>query len=613
MNGEHLRAFLWLRWRLRLNQLKRAGTANAIVVAILAVGALLFALLAFVALFFVGRTALAAAAPPIILLVWDGVVTLFVFFWLAGLIADLQRSESLSLEKFLHLPVSLSGVFLINYLSSLLSVNLVIFVPAMLGLSAGLVLARGPELAWLFPLVVAFLLMITALTYQFQGWLAALMVNPRRRRTVIVLLTASFILLSQLPNLLNLFRPWEKEQQERRQAVSHVTERRAELDRAHAEGKIDERQYLEKLQDLHREAKDRAAASEQMSLHQVEDAARLASFILPPGWLAVGAMSVAQGDSMPALLATAGMTLIGAASLWRAYHTTVRLYTGQFTGGKRAAAVAQTPSVGKAADHLLERALPFVSEHASVIALATFRGLLRAPESKMMLLTPFILMVIFGSTIATRPADMGDAARALLAFGAMAMVLLGMVQLIGNQFGFDRNGFRVFVLCPARRQDILLGKNLAFAPLALIPGLIMLALVQALRPMRLDYFLAALPQFVSMYLICCMIGNWQSILAPMHIAAGSLKPSHPKMLLMLIQLGFVLLLSVLLAVTLLPLGISLLVGLIAGSFPLPLCFLLSTAECVLIALLYWLFLPLQGDTLQAREVRILESVVSRTE
>ena len=36
MNRQHLSAFLWLRWRLRVNQFKRAGTANAVILAILA-------------------------------------------------------------------------------------------------------------------------------------------------------------------------------------------------------------------------------------------------------------------------------------------------------------------------------------------------------------------------------------------------------------------------------------------------------------------------------------------------------------------------------------------------------------------------------------------------
>ena len=43
--------------------------------------------------------------------------------------------------------------------------------------------------------------MITAWTYCLRGWLATMMSNPRRRRTVIMGITFAFILLSQGPNL----------------------------------------------------------------------------------------------------------------------------------------------------------------------------------------------------------------------------------------------------------------------------------------------------------------------------------------------------------------------------------------------------------------------------
>ena len=58
------------------------------------------------------------------LLTWDGIVLAFLFIWMIGLITELQRTEALSLDKFLHLPVSPIGAFLINYLSSLFSVSL---------------------------------------------------------------------------------------------------------------------------------------------------------------------------------------------------------------------------------------------------------------------------------------------------------------------------------------------------------------------------------------------------------------------------------------------------------------------------------------------------------
>src|SRR5205823_8963134 len=121
---------------------------------------------------------------------------------------ELQRSEVLSLDRFLHLPVSLTGVFLINYLSSLASVNLMLCLPAMLGMSLGLVFSEGPALLLLLPLLAAFFLAVTAVTYQFQGWLASLMVNQRRRRTIVATITIGFVLLTQLPNLINLYRPW---------------------------------------------------------------------------------------------------------------------------------------------------------------------------------------------------------------------------------------------------------------------------------------------------------------------------------------------------------------------------------------------------------------------
>src|SRR5262249_61815017 len=115
---------LWLRWRLRVNQLKRAGTVNAIILAILAVGAFVIAAVGLVAAFLVGLLGLAHASVTMLLYVWDGVVLTFLFCRALGLLSDLQRSEPLSLEKFLHLPVSLASVFVLNYLSSFVSFTL---------------------------------------------------------------------------------------------------------------------------------------------------------------------------------------------------------------------------------------------------------------------------------------------------------------------------------------------------------------------------------------------------------------------------------------------------------------------------------------------------------
>jgi len=210
VNREHLKAFLWLRWRLRVNQFRKAGAVNAVLFGIFAVVCLIASVMLFVVGIMVGLFAFRNAPAYAHMFAWDGIVAAFLFSWMIGLVAELQRSEALALDRFLHLPVSLSGAFLINYLSSLFSLSMIVFVPGAIGLILGLTISRGPLMLLELPLLAAALFALTAVTYQFQGWLASLMANPRRRRTIIVLVTASFILIAQAPNLINVVRPWER-------------------------------------------------------------------------------------------------------------------------------------------------------------------------------------------------------------------------------------------------------------------------------------------------------------------------------------------------------------------------------------------------------------------
>lgn len=613
MNGQHFCTFLWLRWRLRINQLKRSGIANVVVLIILATAAVVSAAILFVVFFSLGLFGLSDAAPVGLMYILDGVVVMFLFLWITGLLTELQRLEALSLEKFLHLPVSLSSAFLINYLSSLPSVSLLWFLSAMLGLNFGLLLSRGWTMLWLLPMLAAFVLMVTALTYQFQGWLAALMTNPRRRRTIIVVATMVFILLAQVPNLVNILFQWQNQP---RQAplpppppfVQDQKEpnRQEELAR-----------YRDLLGEFH-------ARRERENEERLQRTVWLMNLILPPGWLPAGVEAAAEGRAWLILLAILGPTLIGTASLWRAYRTTLRLYTGQYTSGRTAGVPARSASkeelspllalrAGKGRASLLERKLPWLSEQASAITLAVFRSLLRAPEAKMLLLTPLLLLVIFGSGFLATAGrtDLPEAARSLTAFGAMVMVLFSMAQILGNQFGFDRDGFRVFVLSPVRRRDILLAKNLAVAPIALTMSTAAAILVQIVYPMRLDHFLALVPRFVSMYLLYCLPANTLSIFSPLRVAPTSFQPTHPGGMAILWQMLFLFLCPAIMALTLLPLGIEWIAEAMGGRQGMPLDLLLSLLECAVITLIYGLFLRIQGDWLHAREQRILQIVTTR--
>lgn len=579
MNWHHLAAFLWLTWRLRVNQIKRGGIANQIILGILA-----FKLALGVVALFIGCFILALVfkdAPPIAQLIfWDVVVFSFLMWWGIGLLADLQRSESLSLTKFLHLPVSLTGVFLLNYLASLFSVTLALTLPAMVGFSLGMVVSAGPLLLLLLPLVATFLLMVTALSYQFQGWLASLMADKRRRRTVIFIVTLVMVVVFQLPYLINLLRPWE--QSEIKDALPHDP-----MD---------------------------------MEWKRAEEIGWYVNAALPIGWLPLGAMSLVEGNVVPALLGTLGMGLIGGASLWRAYRTTVQLYTGHYTGRAPPRTKVQTgapshpaPAAGAVPLGLLGLSIPWLSEPAAGIALASLRALTRAPEARMLLLSPIIMVFIFGGMYWRSSTELPMMARALPAIGAIGMILLSLMQLVGNQFGFDRGGFRVYILSPAPRRAILLGKNLGLMPAAFVLVLPLFAVVQFFSPMRLDHLLALFPQFVTMYLLYCLVANVLSIYAPLRMASGSMKAASTKLVPTLLHMAFGGAMPIALAPTMLPLGLECLLEWLEWSYGVPIYLILISAECAAVVWLYRRLIDWEGGLLQRREQAILETVTTKEE
>src|SRR5205823_4043556 len=106
------------------------------------------------------------------------------------------------------------------------------------------------------------------------------------------------------------------------------------------------------------------------------------------------------------------------------------------------------------------------------------------------------------------------------------------------------------------RRDILLGKNLAFAPVVLALGLPVIVVLEVVYPLRFDHLLAVGPQAVSMYLVFCLLANGLSLLAPLPIAAGTLKPTNVKGIPLLLHLAFFFLFPLMLAPVLVPFGIE---------------------------------------------------------
>ena len=172
MNFSHLRTITWLRWRLFVNSFRKIGRGHKIFSIVILVGSFLTAILMGWAGWSIELSFLTDAPASMYLLIWAGIVVIYLFTWSIGVLTDLQRKEPLTLSKFLHLPVSPANAFVNNFLSSFLSISTILILPVMLGFSLRMVAMFGPRLVPGVLLLMAFVLMVVALTYQFRGWLA---------------------------------------------------------------------------------------------------------------------------------------------------------------------------------------------------------------------------------------------------------------------------------------------------------------------------------------------------------------------------------------------------------------------------------------------------------
>jgi len=582
MNWSQLRTIIWLRWRLSRNQWSRGGTLNAVLTLIITFIGLGIGLLGAIGGLLAGVFALSKATPPVMLIVWDMIIGIFLFFWLAGIVSEIQRSETIDISRLMHLPISLRNVFIINYLASHLTPSIILFLPAMLGLSLGLILGGRGLMVLMFPLVLGLIFMVTAWTYCLRGWLVTIMMNKRRRRTIIAGVTFAFILMSQIPYIVTNL------------TIKHDHHKSKTTESVQPEQKTtDESKEYEKL--------------------VIPNGFLIAHKVVPFLWVGNGAMSLATGNALPAVLGAAGGFLLGGLGLRRAYRSTIRFYQGQTTS-KKIKGKPKTEKRAVGSKNLIEKQLPWIPEEAAVSAMAFFRCLMRAPEVKMMLGTNFIMLLIFGTMIfVRRSANIGDNFRPLIATGAVVFMCLGLSQLMYNLFGFDRSGFRQLVLLPTQRKQILLGKNLAFLPLVLGIGTILLVFVKIVMSISFVVFIAAGLQLLAAFMLISMVGNLMSILVPYRIAAGSLKPTKSStktsVLIFISRMFFPMIMA--------PMFFPPAIGLVfskVGWFPAdPINLVSSAVIMALLALFYLLSLNPLGELLQRREREILEVVTKEIE
>jgi len=218
-------------------------------------------------------------------------------------------------------------------------------------------------------------------------------------------------------------------------------------------------------------------------------------------------------------------------------------------------------------------------------------------------------LVFFGRTGSSLP----EVAKPFIATSVIGFVSFFLFQFYGNQFGYDRDGFRALVLMPADRRLILLGKNLATAPLAFGAGFLVLLVASVLLRLPLSALVAGLFQLVTMVCILSIAGDYLSIIAPYRIQAGSMKASKlPAKTLLLMMLCMFLMPILLMPVYLAPLA-ELLWSLGEGPAFVPVNLVCSAATAGAALFAYRVALNPLGRLLQSREIEVLNTVTTEIE
>jgi ABC-2 type transport system permease protein len=603
VNLAHLKAFVWLRWTIRKNQMQRSGAANKILYILFAIMIVSSVIGLTIGGLVVGLYAMPNLSWPSRLLVWDIFLFGFLVTRLGGLMMDIQRSDPLSLDRFLHLPVSPRGVFLINYVSSLFDLSLQMFLVTAVCIFVGEAISHSILALLGIPLIVAFLFAASAIQYQFQGWLAVLMSNPRRRRNVIVFFTLAVVLIAQTPQLIHFIRPWENKSF----VVPPAPPQPAPIDDKappEAPGSVPPVVEVKQTQPTN------FVEVEKLFSDRVGLGAWWGNVLIPLGWFALGSTSVVDGNFVPLVLGTLGYILIGLCCLNRAYHTTLKSQRGEL---KTEGAKSDETNATSTRKPILEWNWPMTSQPVSAVASASLQSLLRAPESKMILLVPIVVVIVFGAILLGTKLTMPMDIRPMLGIGAFTFVLFTGIQVCGNMFGYDRTGFRAFVLSQVSRRDILFGRNLAFSPMFLALGAICLLAVGIIYPMRWDHYPMMLFVSLAFFLLFCLATNAMSIIAPIPMAPGAMQPSEIKLMPILLQLCFIALYPVMLGLVLTPFWAELLTEQFLPSRGWPIGLVGSILVLIGSVLLYKVVIRRQGRWLLEREKDILLVVTSKAE
>ncbi len=324
----------------------------------------------------------------------------------------------------------------------------------------------------------------------------------------------------------------------------------------------------------------------------------------PPGALAFALTDGLKDDNFIALFLVLMLSLFYTALLVLAtYWLARRAISGSGKVRKRLTAPIEMRS-----DTYTGWQFPFLSPVLSAVTEKELRYVLRNAQLRMMALMPVIIIIVrvmnrrrleqFTDPEQGALAEFWKYGETLITTGSILYVFLILTGLSCNLFAFEQGGMRTIVLAPVDRKYILIGKNITIGLVALVLSMLMLVVSHILfGDITAGALLFAALTFLIYASLTSMIGNWLSIYFPKRMKMGSRMNVSGVVGLLLIPMIALMTLPPLAAVA---------AGYVAKSL---------MVEYVTLALLaaitigmYFISINSQGQTLEARELRILEAV-----
>jgi hypothetical protein len=329
------------------------------------------------------------------------------------------------------------------------------------------------------------------------------------------------------------------------------------------------------------------------------------------GWTPPGAAADAlarglfAGDSGALTVSTLTLGAYATVCMLLAYRVARRTALG--AGGGKAKRKAQPSAEAAAhagrAEGYAGWHLPFVSQEFSALFEKEVRYAMRNAQLRV------IAVMAIALTVVLRLGPAGAGSRRMwggltpYAEGAGAVfsviyIFMLVSPVSTNLFGYDGAGMRALVLSPVSRRTMLLAKNAAVTLISLLLVVVGVGVGGFfLGDLTAPVLLFALLAFVTTAALFAPFGNWLSLQFPKRVQFGKRMNRSGVAGLLLVPIFFVLLL---------PPAVAVAAAHFAGSYVVK--YVILAAFALLCVGFYALVLPLQGRTLERRELEVLEAV-----